>query len=473
MKCFVASFFLLFFFQHIIAQQSLRDTGIQKNSLDTFSNKEPVVIGDIIIIGNKKTKNNIILREMTFKKGDIINTADLNKQLEESRQLIYNTALFVDDSVYVSNKINNIVFITIHVKERWYFFPIPYFVLADRNFNEWLVQEKASLDRVDYGIILSHNNLTGKNDRLSVSLINGYDQQVSLRYQLPFANKSLTKGFSVGFLYARQHEVNYGTDLNNDQLFLKLDNTYAREFRRFDITYSYRPNQHFRHYIRFSYNDESIADTVVKLNQNYFPNQRNNVQYPDFTYTFQYYHADYYAYPTKGFIGQASLYKRGLNEVSNLWQISLRGIYSIPISSSSFIRLEGATTIKFPNNPYFFSQALFGYGYMQMRGLEYYVIDGMAGALGKFTYAHQLFHLIVKNPVKSVTHDRIPFRFYAKVYSDLGYAYNPYVNNNLLNNTLMRTWGLGIDIVSIYDFVFRLEYSFNQLGNNGIYLHAN
>jgi len=110
---------------------------------------------------------------------------------------------------------------------------------------------------------------------------------------------------------------------------------------------------------------------------------------------------------------------------------------------------------------------------MQLRGLEYYVVDGMAGALGKFTYAHQFLHFIVKNPFKSTTHDRIPFRFYAKIYADAGYAYNPYVNNNLLNNTVMRTWGFGLDIVSIYDFVFRLEYSFNQLGNNGIYLHAN
>jgi len=455
------------------AQEKANEKFIQKNTQDSVNHSESFLIGDINVVGNKKTKEYIILREMAFKKGDVIASTELNAKLELSRQLIFNTALFVDDSVYVSNKNNNTISITVHVKERWYFIPLPYFVVADRNFNEWLVQSKASLDRVDYGIRLSHSNFSGKNDKLNVLLVNGYDQQISLRYQLPFVNKALTKGFSVGFLYSRQHEMNYGTDLANKQEFVKLDNDYTRAFTRFDITYSYRPNQRFRHYIRFSFNDEWIADTVLKLNQNYFPSLLKSVRYPDFSYTLQYYNADYYAYPSKGFIGQASIYKRGLNSISDLWQIGLRGIYAVPLSEKSFLRFEGAANIKFPYNPYFFSQALFGFGYMQLRGLEYYVVDGMAGALGKFTYAHQFLHFIVKNPFKSTTHDRIPFRFYAKIYADAGYAYNPYVNNNLLNNTVMRTWGFGLDIVSIYDFVFRLEYSFNQLGNNGIYLHAN
>jgi hypothetical protein len=29
----------------------------------------------------------------------------------------------------------------------------------------------------------------------------------------------------------------------------------------------------------------------------------------------------------------------------------------------------------------------------------------------------------------------------------------------------MRSWGFGLDILSIYDFVFRIEYGFNQFGN--------
>ena len=116
---------------------------------------------------------------------------------------------------------------------------------------------------------------------------------------------------------------------------------------------------------------------------------------------------------------------------------------------------------------------MFGYGSFQMRGLEYNVIDGMSGAMLKTTVHHELLHFEIKNPFKSRTHDRIPFRIYMKLYGDLGYAYNSnQISSNTLNNTLLRTWGFGMDIISIYDFVFKIEYSFNQLGKDGLYLQS-
>ena len=30
----------------------------------------------------------------------------------------------------------------------------------------------------------------------------------------------------------------------------------------------------------------------------------------------------------------------------------------------------------------------------------------------------------------------------------------------------------GVDIISIYDFVFKIDYSVNQLGDKGLYLHG-
>jgi len=60
-----------------------------------------------------------------------------------------------------------------------------------------------------------------------------------------------------------------------------------------------------------------------------------------------------------------------------------------------------------------------------------------------------------------------------KAYTDLGWAHLPNPSPlNSLNNTLLRTWGFGMDIVSIYDFVFKIEYSFNQLGKQGLYLQS-
>jgi hypothetical protein len=104
-----------------------------------------------------------------------------------------------------------------------------------------------------------------------------------------------------------------------------------------------------------------------------------------------------------------------------------------------------------------------------LRGQEYYVVDGMVGLMSKISVGLDLLDFNLKTPAKGSTYNKIPVRIYGKFYSDLGYCYNPYVNNNLLNNKLMYTYGLGFDIVTIYDVVIKLEYSFNQLGGKGFF----
>lgn len=99
------------------------------------------VIGDIQLNGNKKTRDFIILREIPFKKGERIADQELNKPLELARQQIMNTLLFVDVNVYVAAKKGNVLIINVDLKERWYFFPTPYFRLVDRNFNQWWVDQ--------------------------------------------------------------------------------------------------------------------------------------------------------------------------------------------------------------------------------------------------------------------------------------------------------------------------------------------
>lgn len=431
----------------------------------------PLVIGDIRITGNKKTKPFIVMREVPFKKGDRLPGAELDKQLELAHQQLMNTLLFVDVAVYIAERKGNVVTINIDLKERWYLFPLPYFRLVDRNFNQWWVDQKRSLDRVNYGIKFIQNNVSGRSDNLDVWLINGYTQQLTLRYELPFFDRKLRSGFNIGFVYATQKELNYGTG-NNKQLFFRQEEI-TRQHTRFDLTYSYRPNVRQRHYFRVSYNTEQVADTILKINPLYYPGTGNEMKYIDFNYQFKYYHVDYISYPSKGFLLEANLYKRGLDPVSNLWMTTARAVYAVPLARKTFLHWDVIGTLKLPFNNYFFNQRLIGYGFSQMRGLEYNVVDGTAGGILKTTLHRQLVSVVLKNPFPSKTHDKIPFRIFLKAYGDIGYGYNTTPDmTNTLNNRLLRTWGIGMDIVSIYDFVFKIEYSFNQLGRNGLYLQS-
>ncbi len=465
MRFVIALFGCMFFCMssNVMAQQL--DSASQK--IDTALQRI-VTIKSIQLKGNKRTKDYIIFREITVKTGETLSIAALQKQLEISRNLVFNTALFLIAKIYVSAENNGLVDIQIEVKERWYFFPTPYFRLIDRNFNQWWVDQKRSLDRVNYGLKFIQGNLTGRNDELNIWLITGYTQQVNFRYNLPFLDKKLKHGFNIGVVQSTQKEVNINTNANK-QVFFRSTET-IRKLTRQDVTYNYRPDQLWRHSFRLSYVNEWVADTILKLNPQYFAANKNRQQYIDFYYGFRYLNLDYFAYPTKGFTASGYVYKRGLTAATNLWQLGFSALYAKHVWKKAFVNVSAAATIKLANETVFTNQRLFGFGDFQMRGYEYNVIDGNAGILGRATIFQELFGYNLKTYIKSKTYNKIPFKVYLKMYTDVGYAHSNFAKNSVLNNKPIFSGGIGLDIVSIYDFVFRIEYSFNQLGVRGLYL---
>ncbi len=434
--------------------------------IDTPTPKDSsVIVSNIIISGNKKTKEGIILRELLFKRGDTLATGSLNEKLQQSRSFVFNTTLFVDVEVSATKADSNKIIVLILVKERWYIFPLPYFKLVDRNFNEWWVNQNRDLSRVNYGIKFFHNNLSGRNDKLNIWLISGYNRQVSLRYENPFSNKKLTNGFAIGFIQSKQKEINFRTSNLNKQEFYKLENDFAKSFTRVEFAFTIRPDQRLRQVFRIGYTAESVHDSIVIKNPNYYGNGVNKLNYFDFAYLFQYTFTDYNIYPTKGFIGGIGIYHRGISKENGYSQISASANWIKPISKKTFFSTRLSGTIKFPYSSPYINQNLFGYGDFQVRGLENYVVDGMVGIMSRNSLITKLFNYNLKLPIKSKIYNVIPFKFYGKFFSDFGYSYNPFTGNDLLSNKLLHTFGFGIDVVSIYDFVFKFEFSFNQLGN--------
>jgi len=72
---------------------------------------------------------------------------------------------------------------------------------------------------------------------------------------------------------------------------------------------------------------------------------------------------------------------------------------------------------------------------------------------------------------KNKEESHIPVRIFGKIYGNTGYVYNPQPGENSLTNKILYSGGVGIDILTIYDFTLKLEWSFNQLGQNGLFLH--
>jgi len=444
---------------------------IAQQIIQLKSDTSLVLVADITIHGNKRTKPFIIERETPFKQGEYISARDLEKKLVLAAQQIKNTALFTEVAVYIHSRQGELVFINIDVKERWYFFPLPYFKLIDRNFNQWWVEQKASLSRVNYGIKFQQNNVSGRNDKLSINLITGYSRQVQLKYEQPYAFNSLKSGYSLNFSYANQRELNYKSS-QSKQSFYKQDKFVMQNLHA-ELAYLYRPAIKTNHIFRIGYVRAEVSDTIIKLNPNYYPGGSNKTAYPEFSYTIQYFNTDYRPYPSKGFMGDASFIRKGWDKEMNLTQLQFHANYSIPVTAKTNLLLQSAGVLKFPFNQPYINQQLFGYGDAFLRGLEYYVIDGTAGILGRFTLRQEIYSVIAKTPPGSKRQIAIPFRFFLKAGADAGYAYNNTPGNSLLNNKFLYTEMVGLDmVIPSYDVVFKFEYSFNQLGESGFFFHV-
>ncbi|HSF45132.1 MAG TPA: POTRA domain-containing protein, partial [Chitinophagaceae bacterium] len=89
--------------------------------------EEKVTIRTITVIGNKKTKEHIVTREVPLKEGISYPMPFILNSIQTARQNLMNTTLFVDATVDFKNWFNDSLDIVVDVKERWYYFPFPIF----------------------------------------------------------------------------------------------------------------------------------------------------------------------------------------------------------------------------------------------------------------------------------------------------------------------------------------------------------
>ncbi|TMI90552.1 MAG: hypothetical protein E6H08_14625 [Bacteroidetes bacterium] len=451
--------------QGISISDSLKHYSQQPGSANTFT------IREIAISGNKKTKESIILRELPFQSGEIYNLSDLVKEFEIARKQLLNTALFHEVVVALKGFEGNNIDILVAVKERWYLFPVPYIKFVDRNLNQWIVEQHAKLDRINYGLKILYNNVSGRNDKMNLYLINGYTKQISLSYDRPYIDKKMKWGINSGFAIGSNREVNYNT-INDKQVFFKDTNNFVRTFFRAFGEATYRPAIKTRHRFGISYTIETITDTIVSLNPKYFTDGRDKISFPEFYYLMNYTDVDYNPYPLKGYIVELYLAKRGLNKEINMWLLSAKASGSWEVAKKTYFGAKLAGVVKFPFNQPYFNQRLLGYGDFFMQGYEYYVIDGVAGGYAKASLTREILNLGFRvKRKKDVIPYQIPFKAYAKTFVNAGYAYHPTPETNTLNNRMLYSWGVGIDILTHYDFTLKFEWSFNVLGENALYLH--
>jgi outer membrane protein assembly factor BamA len=440
------------------------------------------IIRSVSFSGNKTTKNYIMERELTFHEGDTLTGAELRRETERSKQNLLNTSLFnfvtvapycSRDSLLPCSKTDVIV----SVRERWYTWPAPIFEVAEQNFNTWW-RNGHNLQRASYGFFLWRYNFRGRKESIALICRFGYAQQFGAQYAIPYVNKKHTLGMVFTGTFTRSHEVAY-TTRNNKMLFYKDREGYIRREVSGSIMLTYRYGFYVRHSLDFRYTRLNVNDTVTDLAPDYFAGGKDEMEYFSMSYRLTRDKRDIRAYPLTGFYEELELTKHGLGilpgESLDVFFITIGARQYQQVLRKTFFAImfryrwmAGATP------PYFHQRALGFSNYI--RGYEYYVIDGQSYALSKVSLRYQVLKPTVYRvpwlPVEKFNTFHVAI--YTGIYADAGYVRDnasAVSDHNYLANTLLYGYGAGIDFVTYYDVIIRVEYSFNRQGENGFFLH--
>lgn len=430
-------------------------------ALDLKSQDSVFHIQAFKIVGNVKTKETVILRELGKNIGDTVQNLIPTAIVWQKR--ISGLVLF--NYTHVELKRDTVF---IEVVERIYIWGLPKLSWADRNFSVWW--QTKDLRRLVYGGTLFFNNIKGENQDLVVTLLNGYNRLAELTYLYPFAFHNHGYAFTGKAGYWTNHEL-WSKTINNKLQFTKTLDRIAQQ----NAYLSFILKKRLNYFNRMEYNTStswiSINPNAMLQNNSYLA--FGNKQYQtDLQFEFIRDTRNQRDYPTQGMLLRAGI-KNTLIGWGKLTQFNftpfIRASRFFALNKNNSLATGIYSRYTFASNlPYMLSRQL-GYQTDYVRGYEPYVADGRGFVLGKLAFRHALVNNKLLNfgnnkPLKN--YKKVPFSLWFNIFADAGKVITPTTE---ASNSLNRIWqygtGTGLDVIAWYSAMVRIEYSFNAMGN--------
>lgn len=432
------------------------------------------IIRNITLVGNKITKGSIVIRELTFKKGDTISSDRFLAELEQSRKNILNTSLFnftkIDWALDGKEKVDLVV----HLQERWYIFPAPIFEIDDNNFNTWWQDRDYS--RINYGAHVIVNNFRGRKEKLVMTAQYGFTERYRLRYEIPYINRKQRLGLKFNLSYNRRDQINYSS-FDNERLQFKSEDDDAVRNYSASVALTMRKEIFSTHSLGLEYDQNRVRDSVRLLNPNYLGDFRKQLRFFSLYYDYRRDFRDSRNYPLRGSYLNLYIKKYGLgimDESVDLTNFQFQYKKYIELKDRWFLASSVRAVVAANNNQPYLLQNGLGYNSFMIRSYEYYVIDGQNIGLLKGQIRYQLVkpNQATLGFIPSDRFNKFHYAFYLGLFSDLAFVDdNIGFARNELANELQFGYGIGLDFVTYYDVVIRTEFSTNKFGETGIFLH--
>lgn len=453
----------------------------EDNSADTTF----IVISKIDLQGNKRTRPSVIYRELLFRVGDTIfledNVADLmeNVRIKQSRENLLNTSLFnFVDFVWADfSDVEHGKSLTIIMLERWYMWHVPYLAYADRNLRSWF--EANDWTRLSYGVDIIYNNLWGLKHQLDLTIIGGYNQKYAVSYDIPYLTDKQRLGIKASTGFTRDREFPYITKDDIIDYFDDVDGDFAHLSYFASVTPYYRFGYRNRLFLTLKYDNRLFNDSLASLNSDFANDDGNRFQYFTLSAVFKNDYRDDHNYPLSGHYLELELTKIGLgmfDYAPDIFYGKLTADVYTPLIGRFYWASNVTTKIADSKTaPYFLSQG-FGYNNDYVRSYDLYVVDALNYAIFKNNLKFEILKPVTKHLpiIKNERFSKIHLAFYANLFFDFAYTWDVVIpegfSTRIANEWIYGT-GIGIDFVTYYDKVLRLEYGINGLGESGFFVH--
>ncbi len=393
----------------------------------------PIVTG-IAVFGNRITKTDIILREMTVRQGDTVDA----EALAYCQERVYSLGLF--NRVTISYPPLDSTILLVEVDERWYLYPVPLLGVVDRDIGHWY-----------YGLGIKHENFRGWNEKIFAGFALGYDPWVSLYYANPWIFGSEQLFFESNASFARtanKSALARGSGNNFDENRYGLSATLGKRFdpfRTVALTLAYR------HYEVSEYAPGRTASP------------RGVDRYLEAGISARHDTRNLREYATEGMFGSAGVTKKGLGGPFDftVYSADLRGY--IPIARGTALALRGFTRVSAGASIPAYEHQYFGFS-ERIRGhfeeeREAESIAGLSAEL-RLPLVYPFYLNVSGMPMKEFALWRLGL--YAALFADAGTLWNR--DGAPWKGTVPGGYGCGLHLLLPYSFVLRTERAWNETG---------
>ena len=395
------------------------------------------IVDTVIVTGNEKTKEYVILDEMTLKAGAPVTV----EAIEFDRKRIYSLGLFTSVDI-VFDTLGTQKKLLVDVREQWYMIPFP--ILGFRD---------GDPKKPYYGAGLLYNNFRGRNQKVYGTVVMGHDPSFAFEFVDPLWDRANALYIAAGGSYSRVLnrsvlEANLTGDF--DEYHVDAHGTLGKRLSLFETA-------------GVNLGAHSVKVQMYRHGRTASPEGHDIYLYATASYTYD--SRDLREYATRGMFLSGAVTKYGLGEgavdfskVSADVRLYIPLTNSLSLATRAFSGIVSGTTIPTYAHAYFGS-------YERLRGYYQTVWEGENLAGGTVELRQEL----IDTRTFTVSFLPLPqqftvWRFGASLalFTDTGAAW--YRHDRVTLNSFVAGYGVGIHFLLPYTFVMRTEFAWNDLG---------